>query len=233
MVFVPVLPATITDVAVVPGGPASEVLATISSATTQVVGRVSKADSGLVEEGATVVISLRDFNLDFEGVVTYVGQPQGAAEGEDGSSRLEVIVDPTDPAAIRDYVFSSARIIVDVASTGGEVLVVPVAAVSLGADGASRVEIEREPVTDDGPGQTESVSVEVGLTADGLVEIRPVSGQIAEGDRVVVGTETATEPSDDEAPSDDAPTDDAPSDEAPTDDVELDGDAPSDTGAVG
>jgi hypothetical protein len=166
------------------------VLATISSATTQVVGRVSRADSGLVQEGATVIISLRDFALDFEGVVSYVGQPQGASEGDDsGSSRLEVIVEPTDPAAIRDYVFASARIIVDVASTGDEVLVVPVAAVSLGADGTSRVEVEREAITDDGPGRTESVTVEVGLTADGLVEIRPVNGQIDEGDRVVVGTE--------------------------------------------
>ena len=103
-----------------------------------------------------------------------------------------MIVEPSDPAAIRDYVFSSARIIVDVASTGGEVLVVPVAAVSLGADGTSRVEVERQPVTDDGPGLTESVEVEVGLTADGLVEIRPVGATLDEGDRVVVGTETAS-----------------------------------------
>jgi hypothetical protein len=171
-----------------------------------------------------VIISLRDFALDFEGVVSYVGQPQGVAEGEEsGSSRLEVIVDPTDPAAIRDYVFSSARIIVDVASTGGEVLVVPVAAVSLGADGTSRVEVEREPITDDGPGLTESVTVEVGLTADGLVEIRPVGGTIEEGDRVVVGTETTQS---DAGRSD---TDDGSIDEG---DVEIDpGDAPAETDA--
>ncbi len=193
LVVVPVLPATVTEVVAQPGGPATDVLATISSAATQVVARVAKADSGLVTPGATVVISLRDLDLEFEGTVTFVGQPQNAGDGggsDGGSGRLQVIVQPSDPVAIRDYVFASARIIVDVASTGGEVLVVPIAAVSLGADGRSRVEVERQPVTNDSPGLTESVTVDVGLTADGLVEVRPIDPQLDEGDRVVVGTET-------------------------------------------
>jgi multidrug efflux pump subunit AcrA (membrane-fusion protein) len=216
MVFVPTLPSTITEVAVVAGGPAADVLATVSSSETQVLGRVSRADSGLVKEGATVDIELRDFDLVFQGTVTYVGQPQSTGEADDssGSGRLQVIVEPSDPVAIREYVFASARIIVDVASTGDEVLVVPVAAVSLGADGQSRVEVERAPVTDDDGGLTETVEVEVGLTADGLVEVRPTSGALDEGDRVVVGNEAPVEQTDDEPAIDEAPAE-APADEAP------------------
>jgi hypothetical protein len=102
------------------------------------------------------------------------------------------------------------------------VLVVPISAVSLGADGASRIEVEREPVTDDSPGRTESVPVEVGLTADGLVEIRPIGVEVDEGDRVVVGTETPTtdSDSDDEIDTDSdepAPDDEPGTDEAPPD----------------
>jgi hypothetical protein len=78
-----------------------------------------------------------------------------------------------------------------VSATDSEVLAVPVAALSVGPDGVSRVEVEREKPTRTKPGRTEMVEVTVGLSAQGYAEIGPVGNTpILEGDRVVIGTDT-------------------------------------------
>ncbi len=192
ILFVPTLPSTVTAVNTSVGAAPANDMLTMSSSETTVVGRVSRTDAALVVTGADVTIDLRDFDLQFPGTVTSIGEPPADDSGSGGGSsgRLQVVVTPDDPAAVSDYVFSSVRILIDVASTGGEVLVVPVAAVSIGGDGTSRVEVERAPITEADPGSTEIVTVDVGLSAQGLVEIRPVGGaSLDEGDRVVVGME--------------------------------------------
>jgi multidrug efflux pump subunit AcrA (membrane-fusion protein) len=103
--------------------------------------------------------------------------------------RPQVVAAADDPDALSAYVGASTRLVIDVAATGGEVLVVPVAALTVGGDGTTRVEVERAPVTATDDGSTELVTVEVGLTADGLVEIR--SDALVVGDRVVVGQAAA------------------------------------------
>jgi hypothetical protein len=125
------------------------------------------------------------------------GEPAPQPEG--GSGRLEVTIAPDDPDAVRDYVFWDARIVVSIASTEGEVLVVPVAALTVGPDQVSQVEVERQPATDDTPAVTEVVEVEVGLTSNGLAEVRPIeAGALVEGDRVVIGVETGERNNEDE-----------------------------------
>ncbi len=199
IIFVPILPSTVTELYAVPGSPTTDQLGTLSTADTLVSARVSRADSGLVTVGATVTLEIRDTSVETTGTVLSVGQPreeadpsvggeQGGGNASSGSGRLEVLIAPDDAALLRDFVFYSARVRIDIASTDGEVLVVPVAALSVGPGGDSRVEIETRAVTDNDPGATETVEVEVGLTAQGLVEI--VSKTIQEGDLVVVGSET-------------------------------------------
>src|SRR5439155_399569 len=61
------------------------------------------------------------------------------------------------------------------------VLTVPVTALSVGADGSSRVQVQRP------NGNTEYIAVVPGLAAKGLVEVRPVHGHLAPGDLVIVG----------------------------------------------
>ena len=68
-----------------------------------------------------------------------------------------------------------------IATTGGDVLCVPLAAVSAGAGGDSRVELVRA------DGTTVLAPVDVGLTAEGFAEIHPRQVAVAAGDRVVVG----------------------------------------------
>jgi hypothetical protein len=202
IVFSPLLPSTMTSVNAVLGTTVSDALGTLSTSDTLVVARVSRADSALVTVGAKVRVELRDVQIETTGTVASVGQPPaqgqngqdgGGQQGDSGggSGRLQVVILPDDPALLRDYVFFGARVIIDVAATDAEVLVVPVAALSVGPDGSSRVEVELEPVTDEDPGRTEFVAVEVGLTANGLVEVRPVAdGSLDEGAQVVVGTDT-------------------------------------------
>ncbi len=207
VVFLPILPSTVTQVTATLGGPANLDLATVATAETSVTAAVSRADSNFVVVGAPVTIELRDVNVELPGTVLTVGEPPAPSTSADGangqeggggdagggssSGRLQVVVVADDPNALSDYIFAGARVRIAVASTDAEVLVVPVSAVSVGPDGSSRIEIETRAVTADDPGATEVVEVEVGLSAQGLVEIRPTAGAgFAVGDRVVIGVET-------------------------------------------
>jgi hypothetical protein len=58
---------------------------------------------------------------------------------------------------------------------------VPVTALSVGADGEARVQVQRA------GGRAEYVKVAPGLAAKGLVEVRPVQGELSAGDLVIVG----------------------------------------------
>jgi hypothetical protein len=76
---------------------------------------------------------------------------------------------------------ASVKLTIAVESTDGEVLAVPVTALSVGADGSSQVRLQRA------GGNTEFVTVEPGLAAQGLVEVRPASGELDPGSLVIVG----------------------------------------------
>ena len=74
----------------------------------------------------------------------------------------------------------SLRLTIPIKSTGESVTVVPISALSLAADGTSRVQAEKN-------GALEYIVVEPGMSADGYVEVTPVKGTIAPGQLVVVG----------------------------------------------
>ena len=70
---------------------------------------------------------------------------------------------------------------VSVQTTEGEVLAVPVAALSMASDGTTRVQVQPA------QGPAKYVTVEPGLSAKGLVAVNPVGGELGPGDLVVVG----------------------------------------------
>jgi len=80
------------------------------------------------------------------------------------------------------------RLTIPIERTEGEVLAVPLAALSAGADGSSRIEL----AVDDG---SELVTVDVGLEADGFAEISPVGIDLSPGDLVVIGIDRSGEES--------------------------------------
>ncbi len=61
-------------------------------------------------------------------------------------------------------------------------MAVPISALSLAADGTSRVQVDNN-------GSLEFITVEPGLSADGYVEVRPVNGVLTPGQLVVIGYE--------------------------------------------
>jgi hypothetical protein len=194
MIFLSSLPTTITEVAAEAGKAPADPFATVSSTSTRILGRISSADADLVQLPAPVTVELRDVGISTTGVLTEIkkqteggdGGGGGGSGGGDGSGRLVIVVEPDDPKLLNDYIGFPARITISVSSTEGEVLAVPVAAISVGADGESRVEVERN--EGDGPDAVEIVKVTVGLTAEGYAEITPVeAGALQRGDRVVVG----------------------------------------------
>ena len=67
-------------------------------------------------------------------------------------------------------------------------LAVPVAALSVAADGTSRVEVED---AQDKP--TRYVTVNPGLAAEGMVAVTSVKGALVDGAQVVVGSKGATD----------------------------------------
>jgi len=76
----------------------------------------------------------------------------------------------------------SLRLTIPIESTAGEVIAVPASALSLSADGTSRIRVERG-------GALEYVAVKPGLSADGFVAVTPIAGALKPGELVVVGVE--------------------------------------------
>jgi multidrug efflux pump subunit AcrA (membrane-fusion protein) len=214
IVFAPVLPATLTESFLALGSTVSGPVGVLATTDTLVRARVARADAGLVAVGADVEIEIRDAGITMSGTVLSVGEPrQQPGDGQEGrpggaseSGRMEVVVAPEPGSELGNYMFFGARVRVPIDATDGEVLVVPVAALTVGPDEVSQVEVERAPATDDSPAETELVAVTVGLTANGLAEVAPIeAGALEEGDRVVIGVDNHLLPGN--ADDDDAPAD--------------------------
>jgi multidrug efflux pump subunit AcrA (membrane-fusion protein) len=73
------------------------------------------------------------------------------------------------------------RITITAAATNSAVLSVPEAAISSGADMRTTVTVQ------DTSGALRTVAVQVGVSADGMVQVVSQGGLLADGDRVVVG----------------------------------------------
>jgi multidrug efflux pump subunit AcrA (membrane-fusion protein) len=78
----------------------------------------------------------------------------------------------------------SVRLTIPVETSKGAVTAVPISAVSLAADGTSRVLVDRG-------GKQEYVTVQPGLSTGGYVEVKTPDGRLAPGQLVVVGYKAA------------------------------------------
>lgn len=199
VIFVSSLPRRVDDVTVARGDTLGKTFMTLSGATLELVAKVSKDDAALLTVGQPATVSL-DGGEDIEVTIESIDKPKaesggdkgdGSNGGGDGSSsgdsnRLEVtfaLGTLTDEqlTSLRD---SSVRIKIPVSSTDGEVLAVPLAALTAGPGGESRVE---RVVSGD---KTELITVTTGLAAKGYVEITSSKKPLAAGDLVVVGTKS-------------------------------------------
>jgi multidrug efflux pump subunit AcrA (membrane-fusion protein) len=84
-------------------------------------------------------------------------------------------------AALASLRNANVKVTIALHASNGKVLVVPLAALDTDARGVVHV------VRVGKGGSTEVVGVEVGLAADGFVEVRSSDGDLAAGDQVEVG----------------------------------------------
>jgi multidrug efflux pump subunit AcrA (membrane-fusion protein) len=127
------------------------------------------------------------------GVLAQVGGSastgDGGKDGTDGgqetdsadpSAPVPLVISVPQPGVLKNQSGTTVKVTVDLGSSKGAVLVVPVAAVHTTADGKAGVRVRRD-------GKVVNVPVKVGLSAAGQVEVSPDGGTLAEGDQVVVG----------------------------------------------
>lgn len=176
------LPRRVDAVAVKRGTTLQGAAMTVSGAELRLAGAAAEADARLLEVGATATFEASDGTV-LEAVVSKV-EP-GKADGDRWTIELTPVDLTTEQFA--DVQGRNVRVAIPVGATEGEVLSVPLAALTAGPGGESRVEVVTGDPRDGERAETRLVIVETGLAAGGYVEVTPTDGVLEKGDLVVVG----------------------------------------------
>ncbi len=198
VVYLSSLPRRVDSVSAERGTTISGDAMSVSGAQLVLAGSASETDAALLHEGMSATFTAAD-DTEYAATVTSVKEKRagsttdGGTAASGGEKRYDVMLAPleltdADIAALRG---SNVRVGIPVESTSGKVLAVPVAALTAGAGGESRIEVTRGPSPDDPDSgdstATEIVTVTTGLSADGYVEIRSDDPRVKAGADVVVG----------------------------------------------
>ena len=206
VVFLETLPRRVDAVSVRRGGTVEGSVMSVSGATLQVVATADRADAGLLAVGATgtAVLDDQEFGVTVSAIDAGTagggaagggseGSEEGSGDGASATGRSTVTLLPGEltPEQVAALQGANVRVRIPVSSTAGSVLAVPLAALTAGPGGESRVEVMGE------DGTTALVEVETGLAAGGYVEVSPAGGSaLAEGDLVVIGATGADDAGD-------------------------------------
>jgi hypothetical protein len=180
ILFFPNVPVRVDSVTAKPGTQASGDLMTVSNTRLAIDAGLAPRDVKLVKTGLRVHIEDPETAIDLRGSVSRIADRPGTNPQIVDPTKYAIEVTPR--GANKRLVNASVRLTIAIKSTKGKVLTVPLNALSVGADGRSRVQLAT------GGGGTRLVFVNPGLAAEGNVEVeskRP--GELKEGDRVVIG----------------------------------------------
>jgi multidrug efflux pump subunit AcrA (membrane-fusion protein) len=178
IVFLPAVRVRIEQIKVVVGDAARGPVMTVTNNQLAIDSSLRLDEARLVKPGMAVAIDEPALGIKARGVVQRVADTPGT-DGVDGYHiYFEILVHET-TTALAGF---SLRLTIPIESTQGAVTAVPVSALSLAADGTSRVQVDNH-------GALEFIVVRPGLAADGFVEVTPVNGALAPGQLVVVGYE--------------------------------------------
>ncbi|WP_411073817.1 peptidoglycan-binding domain-containing protein [Streptomyces sp. cmx-4-7] len=195
VVFLEGFPARVDSVPARTGSPVSGPVMSLSAGALVVRALLQEHQKGLVRAGQKVEVLSEVSGVSAPARVQSVagtmsqaqtpgrsdgsGGDQGGQEagGERGYAMTVRPEKPLNP----ELAGQDVRLTIEAAATGGDALVVPVSAVSAGADGRTTVTVVE--------GTTRrQVEVRPGTTGDGFVEIEPVGpGRVEEGDNVITG----------------------------------------------
>lgn len=177
------LPRRVDAVNVQRGSVLSGETMTVSGATIRLSGSAAEADARLLKVGMEGTFELPGGEL-HRAVISEV------TAGRAATDRWTVLLTPDELTTeqLQSIQGTNVRVQISVGATEGEVLHVPLAALTAGPGGESRVEVVEGDPRDGDRARTRLVVVRTGLAAQGEVEITPVEeGTLAEGDLVVVG----------------------------------------------
>ncbi|WP_344030590.1 hypothetical protein [Leucobacter iarius] len=215
VLFLSSLPRRVDEVRVKRGDVLQGTAMTVSGATLTVTGTVAKQDAELLSKGLPATFAPAG-GAELKATVTRIDKPgtkpegsgqNGSASADAGSGggdssgsggeapkssdRYTVFLDPGKLTSeqIEQLRGTNVRLKIPVASTKGEVLSVPIAALSTGSGGENRVEllVSSKQNGKDRTDETATVTVKAGLAADGYVEISSSDPRIKAGAKVVVG----------------------------------------------
>jgi peptidoglycan hydrolase-like protein with peptidoglycan-binding domain len=178
IVFLPALPVRVEQVTAQVGAPAAGAVMAVTDNQLSIDSSLALDAAPLVKPGMAVAIDEQSLGIKASGVIQTVADTPGT-RGVDGyhiyfETRVTEVSVPIEGFSL--------RLTIPIESTEGAVTAVPVSAVSLAADGSSRVQVQHG-------GALEYVVVEPGMVADGYVAVRPVKGELKPGQLVVVGYE--------------------------------------------
>lgn len=177
------LPRRVDTINVTRGAVLQGAAMTVSGATVRLTGSAGEADAALLQVGGEASFELPD-GTPHRAVITALAP--STSKDAAGRWSIELEPDPLTPEQIQQMQGSNVRVAIPVGATEGDVLSVPVAALTAGPGGEARVEVvEGDPRDPDA--KTRLVTVKTGLAASGAVEITPLEGAVDEGDLVVVG----------------------------------------------
>ncbi|MCX5123838.1 peptidoglycan-binding protein [Streptomyces sp. NBC_00193] len=197
VVFLQSFPARVDSVAAKVGGEATGTAMTLSAGKLVVQAVVPEYQKDLIQPGRAAEIYSEVTGLSAKGEVTLVSDKRSeagpssgqakpgadAAPAPGGQGATGWLVEITPGAPLKpELTGQDVRVTVTAASTDGKALVVPITAISSGADGRTTVTVLAE------GGERRRVEIRAGTAGDGFVAVTPVAdGALAGGDRVITG----------------------------------------------
>ncbi len=178
ILFFAALPLRIDDTKIKRGDSASAEVMTVSGTRLAIDSSLLTTEASLTKLDASATVDAPEFGFSTKGHVTFLADKPGLR----GTDAQHIAIEVTPDDAPTQLVGASVRLTIPTETTGGEALVVPVAALFVRADGTTEVQIEER------VGTTRTVIVSAGLSAQGFVEITPLRGEVAPGDHVVIGS---------------------------------------------
>ncbi|MEW1830698.1 peptidoglycan-binding protein [Streptomyces sp. NPDC088196] len=196
VVFLPKLPARLDKVTVKTGDTPSAQIGTVTSSDVVVQAAVPGTDAQLLRHGMTAQLTTAD-GKSAQGTVDVVADDTASSDGSSGTdtsataaadststsdstAAVQVRITVPDPGPLAGEAEAAVKVTIKVGASDGKVLTVPMAAIHTSSDGRARVKVERD-------GTVTEVHVTVGLSAAGVVEVKPDGGALTAGERVVVG----------------------------------------------
>jgi energy-converting hydrogenase Eha subunit B len=202
VVFFPKLPVRLDKVTVKAGDTVSGQIGTVTGSDLVVQAVVPGSDAKLLRKGMAVELTTTE-GKNAEGTVSALGTDAAASTTDAGagsagttsestgtaaagtsatdpSAPVQLRISIPDPGPLAGQADASVKVSIKIGASDGKVLTVPVAAVRTASDGQARVQVQRG-------GKLTDVHITVGLSAAGLVEVKPTSGTLKQGDKVVVG----------------------------------------------